>query len=539
MKRVMSLALNTEVARVLALWSLLGPASLALIALVMWNEARRSRIARLAATATGINMVAAIVTASLALLAGPVESPTIGSEFVGFAARVDGLSATLHLLVGFVGLVVIRYSLSYLDGDPRQARFLSGLLLTLSAVSLLVLSGTLVQLMVGWIATSAGLHRMLLFYPERNSAQVAAKKKFIVARIGDLLLITACFLLAEVHGTTHIGTILERAAAATDSGELGSASTAAAVLMAIAALLKSAQFPTHGWLLEVMETPTPVSALLHAGIINAGGFLVLRFANLFMLESVSLDILVVVGASTALFGSLAMLCQSSVKVSLAYSTVAQMGFMLLECGLGAFGAALIHLVAHSLYKAHAFLASGSVVTAMRPLGAPVRRAGVARILTGLAASAGVVVAVAYFAGLREPSAAMVLLMTVVALSLSHFLIAASAEGAGPVPFVRALLLAAALSGVYLLLHVAGNEVLGGLIQNREASPLALAVASVAVAGFALVVLAQAGFGTEAGQSKLARAAYVLMKNDLYANTWMSRWVGAWKRPTRFHPTSHP
>ena len=140
---------------------------------------------------------------------------------------------------------------------------------------------------------------------------------------------------------------------------------AAAGLLVTAALLKSAQFPAHGWLIEVMETPTPVSALLHAGVINAGGFLILRFSGVISLSTPSLETMALVGGFTALFGSVVMLTQTSVKVSLAYSTIAQMGFMMLQCGLGAFPAALVHIVAHSLYKAHAFLTSGSVIDIAR------------------------------------------------------------------------------------------------------------------------------------------------------------------------------
>ena len=132
-------------------------------------------------------------------------------------------------------------------------------------------------------------------------------------------------------------------------------------LLAIAALLKSAQFPTHGWLTEVMETPTPVSALLHAGVINAGGFLLIRFADVMLLAPGVLAALVMIGGFTALFGSLVMLTQPAVKTSLAWSTVAQMGFMIFECGLALFPLALLHIVAHSLYKAHSFLASGGAV----------------------------------------------------------------------------------------------------------------------------------------------------------------------------------
>ncbi|MBY0315662.1 MAG: hypothetical protein K2Q26_09090, partial [Bdellovibrionales bacterium] len=154
--------------------------------------------------------------------------------------------------------------------------------------------------------------------------------------------------------------------AATTEGLSDSSLSLVAVLFALAALVQSAQFPLHGWLLEVMETPTPVSALLHAGVINAGGFLLIRYSHLITLSPSAMNLLIAIGALTALFGSLVMMTQTSVKVSLAYSTIAQMGFMMLECGLGVFSAALLHIIAHSAYKAHAFLSSGETVRLAQP-----------------------------------------------------------------------------------------------------------------------------------------------------------------------------
>ncbi len=228
--------------------------------------------------------------------------------------------------------------------------------------------GHALQLVIGWVATSLLLHQLLLFYPERIAAQRAARKKFIVSRTGDAALIGAVILLAISFGTGDIATIL----VAAREGQGLPLTIAAAALLAVAALLKSAQFPTHGWLTEVMETPTPVSALLHAGVVNAGGFLLIRFADVMLQAPVVLAVLVMVGGFTALFGSLVMLTQSAVKTSLAWSTVAQMGFMILQCGLALFPIALLHIVAHSLYKAHAFLGSGSAIETVASIRRPVR-----------------------------------------------------------------------------------------------------------------------------------------------------------------------
>eukprot|EP01035_Chromulina_nebulosa_P032845 gene32844-43913_t len=261
------------------------------------------------------------------------------------------------VLVSFIGWVVVRYSATYLDGEPRQGAFNGWLCLTLASVQMLILSGNLILFTLAWIATSLFLHRLLLFYPERTAARRAAAKKFVVARIGDGALIIAAVLLTLAYGTIDIAPILGAARAGTGGG----LATGAAACLAVAALLKSAQFPMHGWLTEVMEAPTPVSALLHAGVINAGGFLLIRFADVMLLAPGVLAGLVMIGGFTALFAGLVMLTQPAVKTSLAWSTVAQMGFMILECGLALFPLALLHIVAHSLYKAHSFLAAGGAV----------------------------------------------------------------------------------------------------------------------------------------------------------------------------------
>jgi NAD(P)H-quinone oxidoreductase subunit 5 len=214
------------------------------------------------------------------------------------------------------------------------------------------------------------------------AARRAARKKFIVARLGDAALLAAAVLLVAAYGTADIGAILRAARA----GAGGNLACCAAGLLALAAFLKSAQFPTHGWLTEVMETPTPVSALLHAGVINAGGFLLIRFADVMLLAPGVLAVLLIVGGFTALFGGLVMLTQPAVKTSLAWSTVAQMGFMIFECGLGLFALALLHIVAHSLYKAHAFLASAGQVRSRAQ--APARSAGLSSPRSSSMSSSG-------------------------------------------------------------------------------------------------------------------------------------------------------
>lgn len=276
--------------------------------------------------------------------------------------RIEPVTILMANLICFIGLIITRFSFRYLDGDPGQGRFIRNVCFTLGSVLLLVLSNNLALTFAGWLSTSLGLHLLLNHYPERNWAVWAARKKFLVSRVGDGFFLCAIFLTYHCFGTLDYTTIFEKSNQIRDSGlETPPLVTWVGLFLVLAAMTKSAQFPFHTWLPDTMETPTPVSALMHAGVINAGGFLVIRLSPLVTLSPMALDILAIVGSMTALMGSLLMLTQTSIKRSLAYSTIAQMGFMMLQCGLGAFIPALLHILAHSFYKAHAFLSSGGIL----------------------------------------------------------------------------------------------------------------------------------------------------------------------------------
>jgi NAD(P)H-quinone oxidoreductase subunit 5 len=268
------------------------------------------------------------------------------------------LRLTLLLLLSVMALVVVKFSRRYLAADPGFGRYLRWLLLTLAAVALVFISNHLLLFALGWIAISLALHQLLMFYPDRPRAALAAHKKFLLARLAETSLLVAFYLLWQQHGTANIDTIVS---AYQSPAALSLNEQIAAVLIALTALIKCAQLPVHGWLIQVVEAPTPVSALLHAGVINLGGFLLILFAPLFLQVAAAQWLVLVVAGLTTVLAALIMTTRISIKVRLAWSTSAQMGLMLIECALGMVELALLHLLAHSAYKAWAFLSSGSAV----------------------------------------------------------------------------------------------------------------------------------------------------------------------------------
>lgn len=268
-----------------------------------------------------------------------------------------GVTSTVLLLVHFIGFIVLKYAHSNFELDADNKRFLQWYLITLFSVMVTIASNHLLLLWLGWVSVSICLHQLLMFYPQRYRAVLAAHKKFIFARTAETLLGTAFLILYFEHGIANIDDIFAHYPLESLSLSLH----IAAILISIVVLIKCAQLPLHGWLIQVVESPTPVSAVLHAGIINMGGLLLLVFSPLFS-QSMPAQILVLVFATlSALFASLVMMSITSIKVRLAWSTIAQMGLMLIECALGLYAIALLHLIAHSVYKAHAFLSAGDTV----------------------------------------------------------------------------------------------------------------------------------------------------------------------------------
>jgi NAD(P)H-quinone oxidoreductase subunit 5 len=271
----------------------------------------------------------------------------------------------MFVLVSTLALVVVRYSRTYLAGQRDLDRYARYLLLTVASVSVLVTSNNLAVLMVAWFATDVGLHQLLTFYRKRRQAIIVAHKKFLLSRVADACFVASLVLIGGATGTLRIDVVNHVARAS--GGDLSPALHLATVLLVFGVILKSAQVPFHGWMLQVMEAPTPVSALLHAGVVNIGGFVMIRLAPLMAHASLAQNILVGVGLFSTIIASLVMVTRAAAKSAFAWSTIGQMGFMLVQCGLGAWHLALMHLLAHSLYKAHTFLSSGSIVQQWRGL----------------------------------------------------------------------------------------------------------------------------------------------------------------------------
>jgi len=513
----------------LLLCTLAAPAALISVALVARSQPGRSphRVLMAARLALPIAVVGGLGgTLHLALL-GPATSPLLGVRELGFAIRIDALSLVMMWLVIFMGGVVLRFSRNYLDGDARHGAFLGGLALTVGSVLLLVLAGNLLHLATFWALTSFALHRLLLFYPERRGAVTAARKKFIVARAGDLCLAAAALLVWRSTGT---GDIVEAMAAVGSQGAslpLG----IAAGLVAAAAALKSAVFPTHGWLLDVMETPTPVSALLHAGIINGGTFLVVRLADLVLLSPLALTALILVGGSTAVIASVVLTTQSSVKIALGWSSAAHMGFMLMLCGLGAFPVAILHLVAHSFYKAHAFLSSGSAVELPAM---PSASRGVApswgRIVIGFVAAAAGVGGIGALLGVNVAEKPVTLgLALIISIALTQLWVSGLA-GARSSLFVigRTALAAAATTLAFFGLELTAAWLLSSAVPVVSLDgPVTLALLTLVIVVFAAVVTLQLRLPAFASSPTL-RALRVHARNGFYANDLFDRLVGTWR-----------
>ncbi len=486
------------------------------------------RIKGIVQIVSAINVVGAVLSGMLLILNGPVETGLIGISGLGFSLRLDAVSAIMFLMIALLSVVILKFSINYLDGDQRQAAFLGRLAAALGSVELLVLSGNLGILLLAWIITSLSLSRLLVFYRERPGAIVAAKKKFIVARLSDFSLLLAVLFIYNQFGTGDLGVIF---GAIANLSAIPSSLEIACVFLALAAIFKSAQFPTHGWLIEVMETPTPVSALLHAGLINAGPFLIVRFAYLFETVSYASVLLMVIGAITAIFGSLVFLTQTSIKTTLAYSSVAHMGFSLMMCGFGAYPAAMLHLVAHSFYKAHSFLSSGSVIDSLRASKGfkLIREGNPLKILLGI------FMALIFYVGIYRlmdfdltRDFHLIFISGIIVLGLVQLLTSAVDSAFNSLIILRTVMAALYVTGSFILFENAFSHLMIGSIPDLVQFSIGeITAATFIFAAFALIVLAQVSAPMWAKSPAYAALA-IHLKNGLYINTLFDRMIGALK-----------
>lgn len=511
-----------------------GPVMLLTLGLLpaAWLNRHPLRTARLGAILATLAFLGAILAALGRSLTGPAMAQVVVAGPVSLGLYCDTLSVLILVLVAFLLAVVSRFAVNYLAGDPGQGRFTKWLAFTGGSVLALIVCGNLLQFAVFWSTTSLGLHQLLLYYPHRPGAVLAARKKFLISRLGDLCLLAVLLLVWQGCGTWDFHQLFALAHASATGIPLPHHPhwQYIGALLVAGAMMKSAQFPFHSWLPDTMETPTPVSALMHAGIINAGGFLILRLSPVVTLAPIAMSVLAVVGAFTALFASLVMLTHASVKRSLAFSTVAQMGFMMLECGLGAFGLATLHLVAHSLYKAHAFLTSGSIVRLAQAAWVPTVRPQAHPFTLGLAfAAAGILVGVSGWwldGGTLHHPAGLVLAITF-AMALAYALWNFWSSGLNP----RQSLLGTAASLALTLIYFSWHRLFGQLVSGGdwENSQFSTAPGGLVLALITSLFLATLIVQTELPQwadRPFFRALYVHARNGFYFNTLANRVVAA-------------
>lgn len=448
--------------------------------------------------------------------------------------RLDLVSCAMLLLVCALAIIVVRYSRTYLAGETGLERYVRSLLLTLASVTLLVISNHFAVLVAAWITTELFLHQLLTFYRTRRQAIIVAHKKFLLNRLADMCFFASLALVATEVGSLRIDEVNAFAQA---KGALSPPLHLATMLLAFGVLLKTAQLPFHGWMLQVMEAPTPVSALLHAGVVNIGGFVMIRMSPLMTHAPVAQGMLVGVGLFTAIIASLGMTARVTIKVALAWSTIAQMGFMLVQCGLGVWHLALLHLLAHSFYKAHAFLTSGSVVEAWRGASL-VKSAKPSLRYTAAAAALLFVAALPFYAAFTMSSlhASPSLGPLALALLLGFVPMISKGLAAGRRAFALAVLFTAGASAAYF----AGHVLFEAIAPSLDAGGASFGWTVVAL-GLVLLFVAQTILQISPS-GRLTRFLHPHLLKGLYIDDWFTRmtfrvWPPRLERPAMATPSS--
>ena len=284
----------------------------------------------------------------------------VGGLHVNVSALLDPLSLAMVLFVTGVSSLIHLYSIAYMKGDPQFRKFFVYLNLFVFSMIVLVLAGNFLFTFVGWEGVGTCSYLLVGFWFDRETAATAAKKAFVVNRVGDFGFLLAMFLIfghtgsLDYHGVfAHLGSVSRGTA------------TAIALLLLLGAVGKSAQLPLYVWLPDAMEGPTPVSALIHAAtMVTAGVYLMVRVNPILALTPVSLTVIAILGAVTAFYAATVACAQNDIKRVLAYSTMSQLGYMFLGVGSAAYGAAIFHMISHAFFKALLFMAAGSVIHAL-------------------------------------------------------------------------------------------------------------------------------------------------------------------------------
>ena len=294
----------------------------------------------------------------------------VGDLKIDWAFRIDTMTAIMLIVVTTVSSLVHLYSIGYMHEDPSRPRFFAYLSLFTFAMLMLVTADNLLQMFFGWEGVGLASYLLIGFWYEKPSANAAAMKAFVVNRVGDFGFILGIFAIFVMTGAVNFDTVFAQApglAGKTISflGHNWDAPTVICILLFIGAMGKSAQFLLHTWLPDAMEGPTPVSALIHAAtMVTAGVFMVARMSPIFELSPTALDLVMLVGATTAMFAATIALVQNDIKKVIAYSTCSQLGYMFVAMGAGAYSIGVFHLFTHACFKALLFLGAGSVINAM-------------------------------------------------------------------------------------------------------------------------------------------------------------------------------
>jgi len=304
-----------------------------------------------------------------------------GNFHVNWSIYIDPLTSVMLVVVSLISSIIHFYSIGYMDDDPHKARFMAYLSLFTFAMLTLVTADNFLQLYFGWEGVGLCSYLLIGFWYKKPSANTAAIKAFIVNRVGDFGFAIGIFLIFFFYGTVNYDEVFQQTPLLIQKqviflGIEFNLITLICLLLFLGAMGKSAQILLHTWLPDAMEGPTPVSALIHAAtMVTAGLYMVARLSHLFVLAPFTMNVIAVVGATTAILAATIAITQTDIKRVLAYSTVSQLGYMFLAMGVGAFGAGVFHVMTHAFFKALLFLGSGSVILAihheqdMRKMGA--------------------------------------------------------------------------------------------------------------------------------------------------------------------------